>query len=54
MGDGVGARDGVGVRDGVGPKFAKPAEASRSQPKPANFYFLLEEASHILWVGVRV
>jgi hypothetical protein len=23
----------------VGPKFAKPAEASRSQPKPANFFF---------------
>jgi hypothetical protein len=39
VGDGVGARDGVGVRDGVGPKFAKPAEASRSQPKPANFFF---------------
>ena len=36
---------------------AKVRQASRSQPKPAEasqLFFLLEEGSHILWVGVRV
>jgi hypothetical protein len=36
---------------------AKVRQASRSQPKSAEasqLFFLLEEGSHILWVGVRV